>query len=457
MNEIENPEIKSVFDILDIPNLNIPIYQRPYKWERRHMRNLFHDLHNAMKKKKDSVYRIGSIILHNNDKKMDIVDGQQRLISLSLLLHAIRDKLYTKYKLPLLPAGAKNLLEETPFIEKSIEHARKNYDECLALCNLNSTDNLDLLRDLDEYTKKNCKLFVIKIPKDALSEAFQLFDSQNNRGKALKPHDLLKAYHLRAIEKPSEKTIEKWEQYVNNKEFKLEDLFDKHLFRIRHWINGSTGLIKKKRRSELRFSEQFIDDFKGITLKEDEESEEKCKYPYLDLYRKLQNANIVFPYSLTMPIINGEAFFKFVEHSYGRFEFFFKKDIENYVVKEAKEFLCSSESRYAKNNNLYINLVALFIDRFGIEEIYKDEKKNLEVQTKMFFWAYYTRTKAWAIHDSTIANFAAEGKFQNKEKYQKMFQLLATSSSPSDFVAKIDIERINTEDIRKKSKGWLEK
>ena len=36
---------------------------------------------------------------------------------------------------------------------------------------------------------------------DKVSEAFQLFDSQNARGKALDPHDLLKAYHLREMKK----------------------------------------------------------------------------------------------------------------------------------------------------------------------------------------------------------------------------------------------------------------
>jgi hypothetical protein len=36
---------------------------------------------------------------------------------------------------------------------------------------------------------------------DKVEEAFQLFDSQNTRGKELDPHDLLKAYHLREMKR----------------------------------------------------------------------------------------------------------------------------------------------------------------------------------------------------------------------------------------------------------------
>ena len=49
---------------------------------------------------------------------------------------------------------------------------------------------VDALKDIIE---------VIVITVDKESEAFQLFDSQNSRGKALYPHDLLKAYHLREM------------------------------------------------------------------------------------------------------------------------------------------------------------------------------------------------------------------------------------------------------------------
>ena len=71
---------KKVEELLKKGNLRIPSYQRPYKWNRKHIRNLFYDLRDAMGKKE---YQIGSVILHENEHKnenekeghLDIVDG----------------------------------------------------------------------------------------------------------------------------------------------------------------------------------------------------------------------------------------------------------------------------------------------------------------------------------------------------------------------------------------------
>ena len=55
-------------------------------------------------------------------------------------------------------------------------------------------------------------MVVIQVGKE--SEAFQLFDSQNTRGRALDPHDLLKAYHLREMQNDKyemEYAVTKWE------------------------------------------------------------------------------------------------------------------------------------------------------------------------------------------------------------------------------------------------------
>ena len=74
--------VNSISDVLQTESLKIPEYQRPYKWERRHSRNLFYDIREAVDGN-ISEYRIGSIILHNKDSEnIDIVDGQQRLISI---------------------------------------------------------------------------------------------------------------------------------------------------------------------------------------------------------------------------------------------------------------------------------------------------------------------------------------------------------------------------------------
>ena len=286
--------VKSISDVLQNESLKIPEYQRPYKWERRHIRNLFYDIREAIDRNM-SEYRIGSIILHNkDDETIDIVDGQQRLISISLFMYCVaKDN---------LPDGASNLLNGS-YVGISQLHAKENYDEWRFLCGLISKEDVDVISN---YMMNHCKVSVIEMPSECLSESFQLFDSQNNRGKALQPHDLLKAYHLRAIENPCERTVENWERFVDDKELNLRDLFDKHLFRIRRWINGDTGLYQKKYGSELKFTERFVEDFKGVNLQD-------TSYPYLKLYKELLEHDITFPNSICMPIINGSAFFSFIE------------------------------------------------------------------------------------------------------------------------------------------------
>lgn len=62
--------------------LNIPDYQRPYTWKAKNVIQLLDDV---VRFSKYPEYRIGTIILHDNGNTLDIVDGQQRIIT-SLLI-----------------------------------------------------------------------------------------------------------------------------------------------------------------------------------------------------------------------------------------------------------------------------------------------------------------------------------------------------------------------------------
>ena len=418
---------KKVGELLKEGNLRIPSYQRPYKWNRKHIRNLFYDLRDAMGKKE---YQIGSVILHENDEyldndgRLDIVDGQQRLISISLFLHLLDD--LENYK------GAKQLLSSAVFGELSCYHASENYNEWENLTQLVGENQA---KDICNFLLENCSVSVITMPQERLSEAFQLFDSQNNRGKSLEPHDLLKAYHLRKQDSEDERIVEKWEQFVEDKDLSLKELFDKHLFRMRRWSRGETGLTNKRYGSYLRFTEDFIDDFKGVDLNQN--------FPYLELYRHIEN----LPMSITMPIIDGSKFFEYIESAHE-------------TIKEHKDFLNdelgfsdepegeeknlaypegmlniynSSKGRYLKCHNIFLNICLLFADRFGKDELSK------EIVETLFIWSYYPRVKSKAIYDATVGNYVAGGRFRQKE-VQKLFQLLSHAVTPNDFMVKIDRE-----------------
>ena len=412
---------KKVGELLKKGNLRIPSYQRPYKWNRKHIRNLFYDLRDAMGKKE---YQIGSVILHENDGHLDIVDGQQRLISISLFLHSLDD--LENYK------GANQLLSAEEFGELSCYHASENYNEWKNLTQLVGENEA---KDICNFLLENCAVSVITMPQERLSEAFQLFDSQNNRGKSLEPHDLLKAYHLRKQDSEDERIVEKWEQFVEDKELSLKELFDKHLFRMRRWSRGETGLTNKRYGSYLRFTEDFIDDFKGVDLNQN--------FPYLELYRHIEK----LPMSITMPIIDGSKFFEYIESSHETIKvhknFLNKKFGVSNELEEEEQNLAypegmlniynSSKGRYLKCHNIFLNICSLFADRFGKEELSK------EIVETLFIWSYYPRVKSKAIYDATVGNYAAGGRFRQKE-VQKLFQLLSHAVTPNDFMVKIDRE-----------------
>ena len=71
----------------------IPEYQRPYSWEDEHVETLWEDIYNTCIESKPN-YFLGSLITikpSNNNKYQDIVDGQQRLTTLTILFCVIRD------------------------------------------------------------------------------------------------------------------------------------------------------------------------------------------------------------------------------------------------------------------------------------------------------------------------------------------------------------------------------
>ncbi len=90
MTNTLNPEIKSLKSILFSSNLKIPHYQRPYKWKKKNVKQLLEDIINHKDK---SAYRIGTVVIHkdeNND--LNIVDGQQRILTLTLIATALFEK-----------------------------------------------------------------------------------------------------------------------------------------------------------------------------------------------------------------------------------------------------------------------------------------------------------------------------------------------------------------------------
>jgi len=270
------PKVCSINKLLGM-SLVIPDYQRPYKWTDKNITDLILDAQKSIEESRKYTnfkYRVGTIILHKNENDYEIVDGQQRILSFLLL------------KLYLEPGFECNLLKIN-FLNKITQ---KNLHD-------NYTTIREWFSSFDDSEKKHFNealeniLQVVVIVVEKIDEAFQLFDSQNTRGRALYPHDLLKAYHLREIHDKYEmqNAVVKWE----SKDPKaIRELFDLYLFPIWNWA---------KCRKCGNFTSADIDIYKGV--------EEKYGYTYA------RRANKAMPYFLlTEPFISGSDFFEMVDH-----------------------------------------------------------------------------------------------------------------------------------------------
>lgn len=212
----------------------IPDYQRPYAWTTDQAGELFDDLISAMRDARtsgaSSQYFLGSVVLIKNDRepKSSVVDGQQRLSTLTMLFSVLReamphaadditDFLYKKGKLSLgekneyrlvareedadffrtniqEPGGIAQLVVSTEKLEDSRLRYRENAQ--LLLAKAKSLPPVDL-NALWLFLANECSLVVISTPD--LEAAYRIFSVLNNRGLDLAPIDIIKAQVLGLI------------------------------------------------------------------------------------------------------------------------------------------------------------------------------------------------------------------------------------------------------------------
>ena len=413
-------KIKDVFDL----KLSIPDYQRPYKWTVKNVQQLVDDLLTHFRDSK--VYRIGTIVLYKNDGKSEIVDGQQRLTTLSLLLHKL---------------GEKDIL----FLDETVNHSVSKFN---ILENYKFINDYNFPEGFKKYILKTCEM--VRIELDDLDEAFQFFDSQNSKGKPLESYDLLKAYHLREMkEKPKEiihHCVERWEKSALSQEINsLDKIINYILFRLRRWHYQESGEV---------FTSDELETFKGVS--------ESATYPYLSplfatkVVEKLAQQNPMFyhprfvktNFQTIQTLINGEQFFDYV-HYYGEiYENLFKEGVGlvdkvtkingKDLGKGVNAFLNNQDYCYRVGDkylkNLFECIVLFYFDKFG--EVYLDEFIN-----KAFLWVYRIRFEYQRITFKTIEDEAhsKNGLFNHIEKSSTPIQVLRyTSAIREDKFSNID-------------------
>ena len=257
LERIEATE-KQVADVFsDNYAFTIPPYQRPYAWETQHASELLEDLLEAMDPNggSEGLYFLGSIVLVKlrSNPEAKVVDGQQRLTTLTILFSVLRDltddlelKIRREAYIKQAANQDRGLQErlrlhlrqrDQPFFENTVQR-RSATAELPRLDGLegsqariveNAALYLDRLsrmtqtkrRELISFILNHCYFVVVEVPTD--TAARRIFTVLNARGMDLNATDILKADLLeRAGQAQEEDLSTRWED--------IEHALDRDLF-----------------------------------------------------------------------------------------------------------------------------------------------------------------------------------------------------------------------------------
>ncbi|MCL2283691.1 MAG: DUF262 domain-containing protein [Fibromonadales bacterium] len=394
MNILESVEIITVRKLLRNDRLNIPLYQRPYKWTPKNVNQLINDIIFHKDKK---TYRLGTLVIHKESEEiLNIVDGQQRTITLILIAFAIEQIKQTVLEPKLLQLSFQDDISKA--------NIQKNYKEIKKRIN-------DFNDEIVNFFLK-CEL--VQVTLNNVSVAFQFFDSQNARGKDLEPHDLLKAFHLREMDTVDSSINEEKKRIVKNwedmKSEELSKLFAFYLYRIKNWSKGNSAKY---------FTKDDIGDFKGISITDEE-------YEFSKIFRRAnESSSNDYPFQIDQTIINGKRFFQMVE----LYEKMIKniKFKDNYILKTIKEYRGWNRRGDTYVRYLFYCGLIYYIDKFG------DANLNQAIE-KIFIWAYSLRLKQQVVYIGSIDNYAL-GKENSKALSNiKLFKKIRDAIHPNDIL-----------------------
>lgn len=276
INSVEDPTVANILSTDMLKIYDIPRYQREYTWNQRDWANLYDDI-----TQNDAGYFLGSFIVVNGtvNSKMDtihyeVIDGQQRLTTLSLLLAALyarimehkdsidddmmlddirplRNRLILKSDKSMtrvIPQVQNHNLEDYRWILK--EHigldAVMQKPKFLGLRKMSKAfnyfydrlgedvggrDGIECVRCLLDICRLVCSAVVVQITVDSHADAYTLFASLNNRGVPLSAVDLIKNMLLGKVAGVNDGQLdyyfERWQEVLHNlgDDYKTQERF----------------------------------------------------------------------------------------------------------------------------------------------------------------------------------------------------------------------------------------
>lgn len=227
----------------------IPSYQRPYAWTDVQAGELFSDLHDFFTKEQDETYFLGSIVLIKEEGKptAEVIDGQQRLTTLTILLAALtsqfsgelradfenyirepgrasqglkpkprlalreRDRQFFANYVQGLKLTELVALDAAQLDNESQRNVRRNVEVMLQRLKTAFGENTERLCEFGAFVVQRCFLVAVSTPSQ--QSAFRVFSVLNSRGLDLLPTDIIKSDVIGSISAARQDDFtETWEE-----------------------------------------------------------------------------------------------------------------------------------------------------------------------------------------------------------------------------------------------------
>jgi len=332
----------------------IPPYQRPYSWSEEQCRELFEDLQRAFEDENTNEYFLGNIVTASSkeDKnRLEVIDGQQRLTTLTLLIRALLflDSNNKKLENSIWELNRrsgerqeqrlKTMVfqdKDSKFLEEALE-LDLDSDDCKVAKNDNKFKKnicyfyreLKELKEDDLFNFSDFLLDEVSIlpiqtqgdKKDIAREnALKIFETINNRGLPLSDSDIFKAklFSMALSESQSDDFLDRWkilDEECKDIKYKIDDIFRvyTHIIRAqRDMTKSEIGLREFYRQEYSPFNSKtkkysdILDDLFNITksvkffkriVKTPKENQELTKwFQLIELYSNQYPLNTLFVY-----------------------------------------------------------------------------------------------------------------------------------------------------------------
>lgn len=247
---------KKIYEILSPRHYQfvIPAYQRPYAWGKEQAKSLVQDLLDAFKESPEQEYFLGSIVVvkrSSSSVEAEVVDGQQRLTSISILIAALRDLMPIRDRPDItsllvsdfvgnrsvgLRLRSTGRLSDEDFFDQYIRK-EEGFRAIDSVCGVLPSSQQSIMRNAlimrnelkarlgSKEAADSChlKLFLnfvlqkaclVVVESTDFESAYRIFSTMNNRGLALGTSDLIKALVLEQFQDEQEREMmnQIWEQ-----------------------------------------------------------------------------------------------------------------------------------------------------------------------------------------------------------------------------------------------------